>query len=136
MPRAGGGFFRGGGGAYSGAIKVPNPFTSRTIAHETSSGQLAMFKPSQIMTSGMKARGVIGRGVGGRVSNPSPPFKGGTVSRPAPKARVKNLARHKELREKAKASVPKPGQAKAYTPPKRYGPNTKSEQQVDDLFGV
>ncbi len=135
MAKAGGGFFRGGG-SYSSGIKIPNPFTSRTIANETPSGQLGLFKPSQIMPGGMKARGVIGRGIGGRVSNPLPPFKPTSVSRPGPRERAKSLARYKELRERAKASVPKPGQVKPYNPPTSYGPNTRTQQRVDDLFGV
>jgi len=139
MPKTGGGFFRGGGGgAYTGAVKIPNLLgkSSRTIIpHETASGQTAMFSPSQIMTSGMKMRGALRRGSGRTVTS-SPPFRVSGRTRPGPRARVKALARAKELREKAKASVPKPGEAKKYTPPKQYGPNTRVQQQVDDLFGV
>jgi len=105
MAKAGGGVFRGGGGgAYTGAVKVSNLFKSKTIPHEEPSGQLAMFKPSQIMTSGMKMRGVVGRGSGRTVTS-SPPFRVSGRTRPGPRARVKALARAKELREKAFAST-------------------------------
>lgn len=143
MPKIGGGGSKGaGGGSYSGAVKIPNLFgkgrSATTIPHETATGQLAMFSPSQIMTSGMKMRGVLRPGPGkrGRIVTSTPPFTTSGSGRPAPRVRVKALARRQELIEKAKASVPKPGEAKKYTPPRQYGPNTRVQQQVDDLFGV
>lgn len=120
-------------------LKIPNMFGKgyKTIPHELPSGQTAMFKPGAEMAGG-KMPGVIGRGLGGRVSTP-PPFKSKGYGKGDPRAKVMGAARNAELAEKRKAKkqrMPKPGQAIPYTPPKRYGPNTKSEQYVDDLFGV
>jgi hypothetical protein len=119
------------GGTSSSGIKVPNPFTSSTIGHETSSGQTAMFKPSDIMPSGMRARGVIGRGGGGRVTT-NPPFRAtGRVTNLNPGAQVRAAARQQEL---ARIKAAKKSDASRGRP--IAGPKPKEVQYVDDLFGV
>lgn len=161
MPKIGGGGSKGaGGGSYSGAVKIPNLFgkgrSATTIPHETASGQLAMFSPSQIMTSGMKMRGVLRPGPGkrGRVTTSTPPFKvsptsGGRVAGGDPRAQVTALARREELAAKTvkdrntRAKMAR-GEAtrqtyrnreqnklqkatEPYDVPKGYGPNTRGK---------
>lgn len=82
-------------------LKIPNMFGKgyKTIPHETSTGQTAMFKPGAEMPAG-RMPGVIGRGLGGRVSN-KPPFKSQGYGKGDPRAKVVGAARTKELNQKA-----------------------------------
>jgi hypothetical protein len=82
-------------------LKIPNMFGKRyrTIPHELPSGQTAMFKPGAEVTGG-KMPGVIGRGLGGRVTN-KPPFKAQGYGSGDPRAKVMGKARSEELSQKA-----------------------------------
>ena len=72
---------------------------SSVIPSETSTGQLGMFSSGYGLPPKTKP-GVIGRGLGGRVSNP-PPFKSQGYGKGDPRAKVVGAARTKELNQKA-----------------------------------
>ena len=72
---------------------------SRTIPSETSTGQTGMF-PSTYGLPPEARPGVIGRGLGSRVSTP-PPFKSKGYGTGDPRAKVVGAARTKELNQKA-----------------------------------
>lgn len=91
---------------------------SSVIPSETSTGQLGMFSSGYGLPPKTKP-GTIGRGLGGLISNPSPPFKVNApkgVGTPREKARI--------ARRMAVAKMKRP-----------YGPMTEVEF-VDDLFGM
>lgn len=70
----------------------------------------------------------------------------GTVAKKTAGSLLGKVIREAKAQGRAKASTnrvkvptqrqPRPGEVVPYNPPPRYGPNTKSEQYVDDLFGV
>lgn len=92
--------------------------SSSVIPSETRSGQLGMF-PSTYGLPPKAKPGTIGRGLGGLISNQSPPFKVNVpkgAGTPREKARI--------ARKMAVAKMKRP-----------YGPMTETEF-VDDLFGM
>jgi hypothetical protein len=112
-------------------LKIPNMFgkSYRTIPHELPSGQTAMFKPGAEATGG-KMPGVIGRGLGGRVTN-KPPFKAQGYGSGDPRAKVMGKARSEELSQKAKVARLR----KSKDTGKKHGPMTEVDY-VDSLFGI
>jgi len=86
-------------GILSGSIKYMKGKPGALIPAETRAGQLSML-PNSFGRAAKGPRGVIGRGLGGRVSNP-PPFKSKGYGTGDPRAKVVGAARTKELNQKA-----------------------------------
>lgn len=108
----------------SGAIKYMKGRPGALIPAETKTGQLSML-PYSFGRTATSSRGVIGRGLGGRVSNQSPPFvTSRRVTNTGGMAAAKAAARREELVMK---------RMKAHSK-RRIGPLTEVEY-VDDLFG-
>lgn len=112
------------------------------IPGETASGQTMLFqgsmfkKPTPRPMSEAHLKRKVMQGIKQDATKKPPFAPSGKVSGAA-RDKVKGVARREELaRKKNKKKLPKPGQVVPYDAPKRYGPNTKSEQRVDDLFGV
>jgi hypothetical protein len=107
-----------------GSYKFMKGKPGALIPSETPTGQLSML-PATFGRPAPAARGVIGRGLGGRVTNP-PPFKSQGYGIGDPRAKAMGKARSEELSMKAKVAAKR---AKK----KPYGPMTEVDY-VDSLF--
>ena len=128
----------------TGAYKFMRGAKRALIPGETAAGQLSML-PSAFgrTTKAAPSAAKVHKELMGMIAKEyaaTPPFKASRLAGTGdPRAQVTGLARQEELamkRKTKKQRMPKPGQVVPYTAPKRYGPNTRSEQRVDDLFGV